>query len=199
MTRPRGAVLIREQRHGLSAPLRSIRAVARAVAIDAILVAALTAAIAGVRAKFVHAADAPRIMVKVAGKLPVPATSPLGVIATDPVLQQVLSQDFQVAGRLAGTSATSELTLTVTVSHRALEPGMSLNEVARGNSQAVALLEQAGVKPPPMPEQRQGQNQDQDSDFDSNDINAAEGNSRAKNDVNQYEQQGSIEQGPLPM
>jgi hypothetical protein len=204
MTRPRGAVLIREQRHGLSAPLRSIRAVARAVAIDAIVVAALTAAIAGVRAKFVHAADAPRIMVKVAGKLPVPATSPLGVIATDPVLQQVLSQDFQVAGRLAGTSATSELTLTVTVSHRALEPGMSLNEVARGNSQAVALLEQAGVKqagvkPPPMPEQRQGQNQDQDSDFDSNDINAAEGNSRAKNDVNQYEQQGSIEQGPLPM
>ena len=82
--------------------------------------AALAVALAGFEAKSAHAAEAPQVVVKVGGKLPVPPTTPIGVIATDPVLQQVLSQDFQVAGRLAGASATSELTLTVTLTHRAL-------------------------------------------------------------------------------
>jgi hypothetical protein len=117
------------------------------------------------------------------------------VIATDPVLQQILSQDFQVAGRLADASATSELTLTVTLTHRALEPGMSLNDLVPGNGDAVALLKQAGVKPPPLPEQDAS---DQDSDSDA-DTTAAEGNSQAKSDVKSYEQQGQIEQRPAPM
>ena len=97
---------------------------------------------------------------KSAARLPVSPTTPLGVIATDPVVQQVLSQDFQVAGRLAGASTTSELTLTVTLTHRALEPGMALNEVAPGNGNAIALLKQAGVKPAPLPEQT-AQDEDQ--------------------------------------
>jgi hypothetical protein len=123
-------------------------------------------------------------------------TSPIGVIATDPVLQQVLSQDFQLAGRLAGAGATSELTLTVTLTHRALEPGMSLNDVAPGDNDAVALLKLAGVKPQPLPEQLAPANQNGESDQDAD--TAAQGNSQAKNDVNSYEQQGEQE-GPSPM
>ena len=160
--------------------------------------AALAVALAGVDAKSAHAAEAPKVVVKVVGKLPVPRTTPIGVIATDPVLQQVLSQDFQVAGRLAGASATSELTLTVTLTHRALEPGMSLNEVAPGNGDAIALLKQAGVNPAPLPEQTT-QEDDKDSNSDDDDTNAAEGSSHAKNDVNSYQQQGRMEQRPTSM
>jgi hypothetical protein len=183
---------------GLSAKfqgrLRSIRASA---VVDAVVIAALSTAIASAGAKAAHAADAPRIVVRVGGKLPVPPATPLGVIATDPVLQQVLSQDFQVAGRLAGASATSELTLTVTLTHRALEPGMSLNQVAPGNADAVALLKEAGVKPQPLPElPASDSNRESDADDDTT---AAEGNSHAKNDVNSYERQGEIEQQPVPI
>jgi hypothetical protein len=178
-----------------------LRSVKSAAVVDAIVFAALIAALAGVGAGPAGAVDAPQIVVKVGGKLPVPPTIPLGVIATDPVLQQVLSQDFQVAGRLASASATSELTLTVTLTHRALEPGMSLNEVAPGNGDAVALLKRAGVKSPPLPEQAQDQDQDKDQDgsSDADDTTAAEGNSHAKNDVNSYEQQGQMRQQSAPM
>jgi hypothetical protein len=175
-----------------------LRSVESAVVVDALFFAALIAALAGVGAEPARAVEAPQIVVKVGGKLPVPPTIPLGVIATDPVLQQVLSQDFQVAGRLASASATSELTLTVTLTHRALEPGMSLNEVAPGNGDAVALLKQAGVRPPPLPEQA-AQDQDQDSDPNADGTSAAEGNSHSKNDVNSYEQQGQMQQRPDPM
>jgi len=172
----------------------TVPAKVRAV-VHVVLFAALTFVLASVGTKAARAADAPQIVVKIAGKLPVPPTIALGVIATDPVLQQVLSQDFQVAGRLASASATSELTLTVTLTHRALEPGMSLNDVAPGNGDAVALLKQAGVVPPPLPEQASS-----DQDDDSNaDTTAAEGNSHAKSDVNSYEQQGQMEQRPSPM
>jgi hypothetical protein len=183
---------MRELPHKFNGRLRSIGA----AVVDAILAAALTSAYAGASATAAHAADAQRIVVKIGGKLLVPPATPLGVIATDPVLQQVLSQDLQVAGRLAGASATSELTLTVMLTHRALEPGMSLNEVAPGNGDAVALLNKMGVKPQPLPEQVV---QDPDSDSDTDDTNAAEGNSHAGNDVNSYEQQGKIEQQPVPM
>jgi hypothetical protein len=144
-------------------------------------------------------AEEPRIVVKIGGKLPVPPTAPLGVIATDPVLQQVLSQDFEVAGRLAGASATSEVTLTVTLTHRALEPGMALSEVAPGNGDAVALLKQAGVKPLPLPEQTTLDESDNDDGSDGDDNNAAEGNSNVKNDVDSYEQQGHIAHQPTSM
>jgi hypothetical protein len=184
---------------GLSAKFQGrLRSIKASAVVDAVVIAALSTAFASAGAKAAHAADAPRIVVKVGGKLPVPPATPLGVIATDPVLQQVLSQDFQVAGRLAGASATSELTLTVMLTHRALEPGMSLNQVAPGNADAVALLRQAGVTPSPLPEQA-AQDQDQESDPDADDTNAAEGNSHAKSDVNSYEQQGRIQARSAPM
>lgn len=176
-----------------------LRSVMSAAVVDSILLAALLAAPAGMVGQRAAAAEAPQIVVKVGGKLPVPPAIPLGVIATDPVLQQVLSQDFQVAGRLAGAGATSELTLTVTLTHRTLVPAMALNEVAPGNSAAVALLKEAGVKPPPLPEQTAPDQDDQNGGSAADDMNAAEGNPHAKSDVNNYEQQGQIEPGPAAM
>jgi hypothetical protein len=178
--------------------LRSIGAAAvfQAILFQAILFGTMIVVLAGAGAKAAHAAEAPQIVVKTGGKLPVPPTAALGVIATDPILQEILSQDFQVAGRLAGASATSELTLTVTLTHRALEPGMSLNEVAPGDGDAIALLKKIGVNPPPLPEQTA---QDKDGESDADDTNAAEGNSHAKSDVNSYEQQGQMQQQSAPM
>jgi hypothetical protein len=182
---------------GLSAKFRGrLRSIAAATVVDAVMFATLTAAVVGVDAAVVEAADAQQVVVKAGGKLAVPATAALGVIATDPVLQQVLSQDFQVAGRAASASATSELTLTVSLTHRVLEPGMSLKDVARGASDAVALLEQAGVKPPPLQEEAAPA---QDDASDADDTTAAEGNSHTTSDVNSYEKQGQIQQQRTPM
>jgi hypothetical protein len=178
-------------RHACLRPLKG-------AVVSVLFLAALIATLAALSARSARAVEAPQIVVKVGGKLSVPSTIPLNVIATDPVLQQVLSQDFQVAGRLANESATSELTLTVTLTHRALEPGMSLSEVAPGNGDAVALLKQAGVKPPALPEQAE-QDQDQDSNPDADDTTAAEGNSHSRNDVNSYERQGQMQQQSAPM
>jgi hypothetical protein len=172
------------------------RSIAAAFVVDAALLATLTAALVAVGAGAVEAADAPQVVVKAGGKLAVPATAALGVIATDPVLQQVMSQDFQVAGRLASASATSELTLTVSLTHRVLEPGMSLKDVARGDSDTVALLEQAGVKPPPLQEDA---SPPQDGAPDADDTTAAEGNSHTTSDLNSYEQQGQIQRQRAPM
>jgi hypothetical protein len=182
---------------GLSTKFRGrLRSIAAAIVVDTAIFSTLTAALVGVGAGAVEAADAPQVVVKVGGKLAVPATAALGVIATDPVLQQVLSQDFQVAGRLASASATSELTLTVSLTHRVLEPGMSLKDVVRGDSDTVALLEQAGVKPPPLQEDAAPA---QDGAPDADDTTAAQGNSHATSDVNSYEQQGQIQRQRAPM
>lgn len=184
---------------GLSVKFQSrLRSIAEAVMTTAVL-AALFVAVALATSggsKAARAAEAPRVVVKLGGKLQVPATAPLGVIATDFVLQQVLSQDFQVAGRLASASAPSQFTLTVTLTHRALEPGMSLNDVAPGDSNAVALLKQAGVSPAPLPgEEASGHNGASGTD----DTTAAEGNSNTTNDVESYQQQGQVKQEPAPM
>ena len=181
---------------GLSTKFQGLRSLAAVTVADAAFFATLTAALVSVGAGALRAADAPQVVVKVGGKLAVPATAALGVIATDPVLQQILSQDFQVAGRLASASATSELTLTVSLTHRVLEPGMSLKDVARGASDAVALLEQAGVKPPPLQEDAAPA---QDDALDADDTTAAQGNSKATSDVHSYEQQGQVQQQRPPM
>jgi hypothetical protein len=165
-------------------------------AVRATLFAAAILVLDGVGANTARAVEAPQIVVKISGKLPVPPTMALGVIATDPVLQQILSQDFQVAGRLADANATSEVTLTVTLTHRALEPGMSLTDVAPGNGDVVALLKKAGVQPLPLPEQT---DQDQDGKSDDDDTTAAEGNTHSKNDVDSYEEQGQMRPQSAPM
>jgi hypothetical protein len=156
-----------------------------AIAAATIALAAI-AAIAG--ARIALAADESLIKIKVAGELPLPAGIPLSVIATDPVLQQVLSQDLQVAGRLASGGAPSVTTITVTLSLRRLVPGMSLNDVAPGDHDAVAVLKAMGVKPVPLPEAPPPQP-------GSDDQTAAEGNPGLSNDISSYQQQG-YEAGP---
>jgi hypothetical protein len=151
-----------------------------------------TAVLAGA-ARAALAADEPLIKVKVAGKLAVPAGVPLSVIATDPVLQQVLSQDLHVAGRLADASASSVTTVTVTLSQRALAPGMSLNDVAPGDHDAVALLKTMGVRPLPPPDLAPPP---QPGEGDAQ--TAAEGNRGLPNDIQSYQQQGQ-EMAPEPM
>lgn len=143
------------------------------------------------------------VKVKVAGKLAVAANAPLSVIATDPVIQQVLNQDLQVGGRLAGADASSVTTITVTLSHRVLSPGISVDDVAPGDHQAVALLKAMGVKsqqpPAPLPPQiAMGRGAGR---------TAAQGNSGQSNDIRSYEEQGrqaqpepaTVPYNPLPL
>lgn len=158
------------------------------------IAAAILAAVMAVGA--VHGAFADEqslVRVRVAGKLAVPAGVPLSVIATDPVLQQVLSQDLQIGGRLAGPGASSVTTVTVTLSHRVLTPGMSLEDVAPGDHNAVALLRSMGVRSlrlpattlPPQTGPGYGQT-------------AAQGNNSQPNDIQSYERQGRGTAGPPP-
>ena len=145
-----------------------------------------------------RAADTSQIEVKISGKLSPPSTASFAVIATDPVLQQILGQDLQVAGRLADGTVPSQATLTVTLTHRALEPGVSLAELAPGNGQAISLLNEAGVKPPPLPD-KSTQDDDQDQDSGVGGANAAEGNPDTKNDVKTYKEQGQVLPDSAPM
>jgi hypothetical protein len=145
--------------------------------------AAVGAILLGLGGLMADAADAPAIRVKVSGKLAAPAGAKLGVIATDPVLQQILSEDLQVEGRLADTSAASALTLTATLSKRVLEPGIDLNEIARGDPDALALMRTAGITPPPLPETESAP----DSAATGT---AAQGNSRVPDDVRSYQAEG---------
>lgn len=171
----------------MNPPVKSVRTRGSVRATLVVMLAAMLAAGGAI------AADEPLIKVKVAGELPLPAGAPLGVIATDPVLQQVLSQDFQVAGRLAGAGASSITTVTVTLSQRRLAPGMSLNDVAPGDHDAVAILEAMGVKPPPPPAAAPAPPPGQEDAQ-----TAAEGNPSVSNDVRSYEQQShGVEPQPL--
>jgi hypothetical protein len=162
----------------------SRRSIRSAIAILSVLLV-----IGGSAAK---AADAPNIKIKAGGKLMVPQGAPLGVIATDPVLQQILSEDLRVAGRLADPNAASALTLTATLTQRVLEPGMSLNDVTRGDQEALALLRAAGITPPPVPESETGPGSTEMG-------TAAQGNARVPDDVRSYEEEGrEMESPPQP-
>lgn len=67
--------------------------------------------------------------IKTAGTLPVPPNVPLIAVSTDPVVQRVLSQDFDASGREPDPNARTSVTITVTVHQNALRPGLSLSEV----------------------------------------------------------------------
>ncbi len=95
-------------------------------------------------------ADQGPAQVKSAGKLRAPAEAALEVIATDPVLQEIISQDFRAARRAPNGSQSQTATLTVTMTQRVMAPGMSLTDVAPGDPNAIALLKQLGVAPVPF-------------------------------------------------
>ena len=101
---------------------------------------------------FFHAAaaQADQDKVKSVGKLKAPAEAALEVIATDPVLQEIINQDFRAARRSPNGSQLQTATLTVTMSQRVMAPGMSLADVAPGDPNAIALLKELGVAPVPF-------------------------------------------------
>lgn len=84
------------------------------------------------------------------GKLVAPADALFMVFCSDPLIQQVLSQDFHAAHRAADADAKAPVTLTVTVNQQALKPGVSLTQVAPGAPQVADLIKAAGATPPPL-------------------------------------------------
>lgn len=88
--------------------------------------------------------------VRKAGKLDIPPNMPLLAFSTDPVVQQVLTQDLNAAHRGGGTVSRSPMTLTVTVTDEPLKPGVSLGQVAPGDPEVAELIKAAGATPPPL-------------------------------------------------
>jgi hypothetical protein len=84
------------------------------------------------------------------GKLIVPPDRPLIAFCTDPAIERVLTQDFQVAKREAQPNDHSVLAITVTTSQQVLKPGVSLGHLAPGNPEVAKLLKAAGATPPPL-------------------------------------------------
>jgi hypothetical protein len=83
------------------------------------------------------------------GKIEIAAGMPLVAVSTDPLIQRVLNEDFYAARRAAHGEA-SVATITVTLTERALKPGVSLNDVAPGDPGILALLRAAGATTPPI-------------------------------------------------
>jgi hypothetical protein len=90
------------------------------------------------------------LQVKTAGKLQVPAGSRVMPFSTDPVVQRVLSQDLDAAGKAPETISRPPLTLTVTVRESQLRPGVSLGQIAPGDPGVAQLIKEAGATPPPI-------------------------------------------------
>jgi hypothetical protein len=118
-------------RGGPRVPLAAVRGAPLAAALAVALAIALGAGAA-------RAAE-----IKTSGHLDIPPTDAVMAICTDPVVQSVLNQDFRLAKRSGPTQL-----VTVTVNARVLGPGASLQEVAPGDPEAVALLGALGAQPP---------------------------------------------------
>ena len=67
------------------------------------------------------------------GQLEAPQDVPLAVMSTDPVVQRILDEDFAAHNRKAMAGGKSAMTLTVTVNHRVLQPGVSLADLSPGH------------------------------------------------------------------
>ncbi len=80
------------------------------------------------------------------GTIDVPSNTKVLVIATDPVLQQVLSDDFSVARRSKSPGGPEMLTLTVAFTQRVLQPGISMMELAPGVPGVAKLVKAAGYQ-----------------------------------------------------
>ncbi|HYB92370.1 MAG TPA: hypothetical protein VEC38_15140 [Candidatus Binataceae bacterium] len=88
--------------------------------------------------------------VKTAGRLDIPRAAPVTVVCTDPVVQNVLNDDLRVEKRLAGDASAMNVTVTVSVNSRVLQPGVSLGDLAPGDPSVAELLRTVGAQPPPL-------------------------------------------------
>jgi hypothetical protein len=88
--------------------------------------------------------------IKQAGHLRVPRNAPLFAFSTDPLIQEVLSQDFNAASRNSVGRSGSAVTVSVNVTQQVLRPGISLAQLAPGDPQVADLMRAAGANPPPL-------------------------------------------------
>jgi len=90
------------------------------------------------------------VEVRTSGKVTVPENAQVVPFSTDAVVADVLRQDFVAEHRGADVSATSPVTLSVSVTQQALRPGVSMQQLAPGDPEVEALLKSAGATPPPV-------------------------------------------------
>ena len=88
--------------------------------------------------------------ISVKGSLSAPADSALSVVSTDPVVHNVLEEDFEAAKRSPSDSSGKSVTVTVTVNQRVLQPGVSLQDLSPGTPDVVDLLKAAGAEVPAL-------------------------------------------------
>jgi hypothetical protein len=83
--------------------------------------------------------------IKTSGHLDIPPTSAVMAVCTDPVVQNVLSEDFRLAKRTGPMQL-----VTVTVNARALGPGVTVQNLAPGDPEIATLLKALGAQPLPL-------------------------------------------------
>lgn len=88
--------------------------------------------------------------VRKAGSVTVPAGAKVIPFSTDAIVADVMRQDFEAEHRGADANSVSPVTLSVSVTERALQPGVSLQDLAPGDPDIEALLKSAGATPPPV-------------------------------------------------
>lgn len=89
--------------------------------------------------------------VRVAGKLTAPPHVPLAAVSTDPVIQQVLDEDFRGAHRGPDSGTQPPVTVTVTMNEKLLKPGLALGALGPGDLFLISsMLKDLGEEPPPV-------------------------------------------------
>ena len=81
--------------------------------------------------------------IKSLGRLKIPPNAAVMSVCTDPVIQQVLSEDLRGHPR-SGVP----IMVTVTVNARALAPGVSLQDLSPGDPSIAEMLKDMGAQPP---------------------------------------------------
>ena len=83
--------------------------------------------------------------IKTLGRLKIPPNAAVMSVCTDPVVQEVLSEDLRGRPR-SGVP----IMVTVTVNARALAPGVSIQDLSPGDPSVAEMLKDLGAQPPPL-------------------------------------------------
>jgi hypothetical protein len=90
------------------------------------------------------------IDVETKGSIDASKSWPLVAFSTDFVIQQVLSDAIQGAGRSLMPGESEAITLTVNSHQKLLKPGVSLGDLFPGDPEVAEMLRNAGIAPPPL-------------------------------------------------
>lgn len=88
--------------------------------------------------------------VRTSGKIEVPAGSAGVAICTDPVMQSVLNDDLWASRRGLQGAPLHEISITVTVTQKLLQPGVGLSDLFPGDQSVVDMMKDAGAEVPPL-------------------------------------------------